>query len=346
MAPSLLARSQSRNMIDICLRHQWPPKTSLDIQSSGLDCLVVVMRCIVSYLEPQDLRNSTIQLAQQGDHLTRLFWSLVWMDFDQAGSDATDGMRRQFMDEFRKKEHLEPNEDPPFIDLARSDEAFMRSFWSQEGLFTLGFTMVREPPDGQWHQITERCLDLIWDGKTTLEDYISSLQGYRSRPDGSFVMISVFGAPDVLPVLYRPEGGQRIHNFYDQIRGFTVKLEHYEDGLDIGYRLIAVVRLRGEADPCDAVRLYRPNGLLVRPTTETDYFPTSWRVSSSEPYMLFYARCELPDMYDIVRYPELPANHLESRSFCFRSAVPSQGQTPEPNSSGAIGSEDSSSEAD
>ncbi|EAA28730.1 hypothetical protein GE21DRAFT_6791 [Neurospora crassa] len=332
MALTLPARWQSKNMIDGYLRHQWPPKTHLELRPSGLDCLIAVMRHMVSYL-PQERRDLTLNWAKEGDDLAKSFWGLVWLDYDKAGAEATDVLRGKFLDEYSKNKTAR-NGNPPFQTLLDSPRAFMSDFWSQPEMLTLSLCMVCDR-EQTWYQVMQHRLRLMWQGDITLRECVNNIARHRVDESSDYPeMFTEFAAPEILPIRYLPSG-HRVQNFYDQIRGFIVELYDFDDQdryvvqEETCYRLIAVVKLRGTPDGHDAVRLYRPNGVMSGSCTETDYFPTSWTVSDSEPYTLVYARFELPDMYDFVRYPELPVDRQDVRDL--RLANPQHGQEASDN---------------
>ncbi|KAK3485733.1 uncharacterized protein B0T23DRAFT_423377 [Neurospora hispaniola] len=344
MALTLPARWQSKNMIDGYLRHQWPPKTHLELRPSGLDCLIAVMRHVVSYL-PQGRRDLTLNWAKEGDDLTKSFWGLVWLDYDKAGAEATDVLRGKFLDEYSKNKTAR-NGNPPFQTLLDSPREFMSDFWAQPEMLTLSLCMVCDRAK-TWYRVTEQRLRLYWSGDITLAECVSNI-GYHRVDESSEAeyteMFTEFGAPEILAIRYAPRGHQ-VQNLYDQIRGFTVQLYDFDDQDryvvqdETCYRLIAVVKLRGTPDGHDAVRLYRPNGVMSGSCTETDYFPTSWTVSDSEPYTLVYARFELPDMYDFVRYPELPVDRQDVRDFRLANPQHDQSRNPPTTSSAPAAAE-------
>lgn len=316
---SLPWRWQSKDMLDAYLRHQWPSKTHLVLRPSGLDCLVVVMRHVVSYL-PQQPRDFALKLSKDEDKLTKLFWTMVWTDYDRAGSQKADALRSQFLDYYCPLTKQPGNKNPSFHSLCTSDEAFMARFWDQEELKTLALCLLRL--QGVWHENPQRQLGLVWPGSEPLQDFIGGTGGFRAT--AGFEMLTVFGAPETLVVHYKAEAKGRLPDFYNEIRGFNLMLSDFnEEGVyaeqqEISYRLIAVVRHRGPHDEHDSVRLYRPNGILVGSSTATDYYPTTWTVSDSEKYTLIYARFELPDMHQFVAYPELPTvadlQHQQTRN--------------------------------
>lgn len=300
-----------------------PPPTKIR-RTSGLDCLVTVLRRIyaLTMLGPAGIaQHQDFKDAEESNPILKHSWLIFGM-LDGEGRERATHVKAAVWNHIGDLMEKE-DRDCSFKSLCMSN-LMVDTFWSLFE-FRLYGTMFRvadqklldwEPRKNARESLLR--LDLTESPDMTLQDLIDETHGIGEH-DGEKVAF-LYNQPWVVRVLYVPGHAPEDQRLpFSHVRYFEMPLCRYRGDteerryLDLSatsvcYSLIAVVRLREKESDTDFVRTYSTSGACILPTYEpTSFMKSSWSLEDSHAaeYMLFFgwSGLETPDM----GYPEAAA---------------------------------------
>ncbi|KAF5604559.1 uncharacterized protein FSUBG_6862 [Fusarium subglutinans] len=268
-----------------------PPLWHGSKNTSGMDCLIVVLRRIYSFAMLAHGVSEDLGWVQESERMNPILGH-AWHVFGQGSVEESNAtMARSEVEKTLKDIKLDPN--ASFYDLCCSS-LMNKTFWSKD-VFRLS-----EPP---FNTDTGEAINMSMDDIAT-----SSIVQCR---DGRLVFYLALckwsdipacfvpSQPWVVRVLFTCTQGQGDKNSFSLRRTLNLPVwEEIEEGPTLAfkkghpmeYNLLAVVRLRDEElGGNDYVRTYSPYGPNIVPEYEpASFMSTEWSVESEGKYMLFY----------------------------------------------------------
>ncbi|KAF0635689.1 hypothetical protein NXS19_009431 [Fusarium pseudograminearum] len=295
------------------------PTVTKDNALPGLDCLIVVLRCIYSTSMFQNGGACHwIGAAEKKNRILRHAWSPFGKEEREVREDAKD--RENVLQSIDGRHHS--------FDLLCNSELMNETFWSQnvfllfEGL--LGATDARYV-EGSPTQFANQCLlklDLLTDPTSTMDGVIK--QSFGCIPFCNQWVWSRPSRPWVVRVMYTPDVMMSRRLGINDLRRLQIPIWKQRESAEtacwdeIGkseYFLMAVVRLRDDRHTQDYVRTYHRHGANIIPENPSGAFVNnSWSLKDNGgKYMLFYGLDICPDRSNPTRFPEVACPIIPNR---------------------------------
>lgn len=172
--------------------------------------------------------------------------------------------------------------------------------WSNDYFRLFNQALCRNSAHDSWRPVPDRVRlitqdeHLRWDGVAgnNLTDHLSCYSTVKEDSRTGAQLARAVNAPMVLQVRFcnRNPG----LTFYKDLFQFDLRvLGRAPDGvLVFRYRCIAAVRLRANPDDYDTLRLYHPDGELLRHSPGKFPWSDDWRVQDGGQYALFFVRID------------------------------------------------------
>ncbi|KAH6972512.1 hypothetical protein BKA56DRAFT_677461 [Ilyonectria sp. MPI-CAGE-AT-0026] len=305
------------------LMARMPPPLPDVPSSTGLDCLLVVLRRIYDFIfigEGWNRVKVHLLEAEKNNHILRY----LWQTFEPPVGRAE--LEKAVTDKMVVINALP--QDQSFQSLCIIDRIMKHDLWSISyfNLFAPIYRRTDENPEWHFHRletskmITQSILqlDCVESPEKTLQALIDGTFGLIHHSPGNDSILTA-QPPGVVRIAYTSADRSHTTLPFDQLRTFDMpvgqfhneneELDYFPNADIMPYSLLAVVRLRRTTTEDDLVRLYDCDGenLLFSPG-ESSYLSDEWSLGDPESrrYVLFFGAnnaVKLQPMYTEVRRP-------------------------------------------